>query len=94
MLGLMNRSEDDSLDQAKAGLQSKGSYLFKLNRARVEDGGARAEATTVYAPNDYTFRQLEDLLRFAVETKPAARVRTGRLPPARARGCSSRWPTS
>ena len=65
MLGLMNRSEDDSLDQAKAGLQSKGSYLFKLNRARVEDGGARAEATTVYAPKDYTFRQLEELLRFA-----------------------------
>src|SRR5512143_647613 len=26
MTGLMNRSEDDSLDQAKAGLQSRGSY--------------------------------------------------------------------
>jgi hypothetical protein len=80
MLGLMNRSEDDSLDQAKAGLQSKGSYLFKLNRARVENGTARAEATTLYAPQDYTFRQLEELLRFAEATKPAARVRTGRLP--------------
>jgi hypothetical protein len=81
MTGLMNRSEDDSLDQAKAGLQSKGSYLFKLNRARVEDGTARAEATTVYAPQDYTFRQLDELLHFAEATKPVPRVRAGRLPP-------------
>jgi hypothetical protein len=81
MTGLMNRSEDDSLDQAKAGLQSKGSYLFKLNRARVEDGSARAEATTLYAPQDYTFRQLDELLHFAEATKPAPRVRAGRLPP-------------
>ena len=81
MTGLMNRSEDDSLDQAKAGLQSKGRYLFKLNRARVEDGTARAEAMTVYAPQDYTFRQLGELLRFADEAKPLPRVRTGGLPP-------------
>ena len=81
MTGLMNRSEDDSLDQAKASLQAKGSYLFKLNRARIEDGTARAEATTVYAPQDYTFRQLDDLLRFVDATKPTPRVRTGTLPP-------------
>jgi hypothetical protein len=81
MLGLMNRSEDDSLDQAKAGLQSKGTYLFKLNRASVADGSARAEATTLYAPQDYTFRQLEELLRFAEATKAAPRVRATRLPP-------------
>lgn len=81
MIGLMNRSEDDSLDQAKAALQSKGRYLFKLNRARVEGNSARAEATTVYAPQDYSFRQLDDLLRFTEATKPAARVKTGGLPP-------------
>jgi hypothetical protein len=81
MTGLMNRSEDDSLDQAKAGLQSKGSYLFKLNRARVDDGNARAEAITVYAPQDFTFRQLDELLRFAEATKPVPGVRVSRLPP-------------
>jgi hypothetical protein len=81
IMGLMNRSEDDSLDQAKAGLQSKGSYLFKLNRARVEDGNARAEATTLHASQDYTFRQLDELLRFAEAANPAPRVREGRLPP-------------
>jgi hypothetical protein len=36
MTGLMNRSEDDSLDQAKAGLQVKDGYFLKLNRARIE----------------------------------------------------------
>jgi len=81
MTGLMNRSEDDSLDQAKAGLQSRGSYLFKLNRARVEDSSARAEATTLHAPQDYTFRELDELLRLAEATNPAPRVRAGRLPP-------------
>jgi len=77
----MNRSEDDSLDQAKAGLQNKGSYLFKLNRARVENGRARAEATTLYAPQDFTLRQLDELLRFAETTKPVPRVRSRGLPP-------------
>lgn len=81
MTGLMNRSEDDSLDQAKAGLQARGSYLFKLNRARVDGANARAEAATVYAPQDYTLRQLEDLLRYVEAAKPAARVKTAVLPP-------------
>ena len=81
MTGLMNRSEDDSLDQARVGLQARGRYLFKLNRARVEDGTARAEATTLYAPQDYTFRQLDELLRFADEAKATPGVRSGRLPP-------------
>jgi hypothetical protein len=81
MMGLMNRSEDDTLDQAKAGLQGKGGYFFKLNRAHFEDDSARAEATTVYAPEDYTFRQLDELLRFAEAAKPVPRVRAAQLPP-------------
>ena len=81
MTGLMNRSEDDSLDQAKAGLKSQGRYLFKLNRARVEGNNAHAEATTLYAPEDYSFRQLDELLRFADAAPYARHVRTGGLPP-------------
>jgi hypothetical protein len=82
MAGVMNRSEDDNLDQAKASLgRGKDGYLFKLNRARLEDGVARAEATTVWAPEDFSFRQLDDLLRFVEETKPPSRVRAGALPP-------------
>jgi hypothetical protein len=82
MLGVMNRSEDDSLGQAKSGLgRGKDGYLFKVNRARVEGGVARAEATTLFAPRDFTFRQLGELLRFADEAKPAPRVKTGGLPP-------------
>jgi hypothetical protein len=82
MVGVMNRSEDDSLDQAKAGLKGgSGGYLFKLNRARVEGRSVRAEAMTVYAQQDYTFRQLGELLRFAEEARPTPRVKTGELPP-------------
>jgi hypothetical protein len=82
MAGVMNRSEDDSLDQAKAGLgRGKDGYFFKMNRARVEHGVARAEATSLFAPQDYTFRELADLQRFAESAKPTPRVREGRLPP-------------
>jgi len=81
-LGVMNRSEDDSLDQARARIQSEGKdgYFFKLVRARIEAGEARAESTTVFAPQDYTFRQLEDLQRYVEGAKPTPRVRTGGLP--------------
>jgi hypothetical protein len=82
MFGVMNRSEDGNLNQAKSSLgRGKDGYLFKMNRARVERGVARAEATTVFAPQDYTFRQLADLQRFAEEADPPSRVREGRLPP-------------
>jgi hypothetical protein len=82
MLGVMNRSEDDSLDQAKATLgRGKDGYFFKMNRALVEHGVARAEATSLFAPQDYTFRQLADLQRFAESAKPTPRIREGRLPP-------------
>ena len=64
----------------------KDGYLFKLNRARVEHGVARAEATTVYAPQDYTFRQLDELLRFAESAKPTPRVRRAACPRARTPG--------
>src|SRR5512143_3565292 len=71
MFGVMNRSEDDSLDQAKSSLgKGKDGYFFKLIRARVENGSARAESTTVFAPQDFTFRQLGDLQRFVDEAKP------------------------
>lgn len=82
MLGVMNRSEDDNLDQAKAGLgRGQDGYLFKINRARVENGVARAEATTLWAPEDYTFRELDALLQYAEEARPVPRVREGELPP-------------
>jgi hypothetical protein len=82
MFGVMNRSEDDNLAQAKARLQRDGGggYLFKMIRARIEGNGAQATSTVVYAPTDFTFRQLEDLQRYAEATKPAPRVRTGQLP--------------
>jgi hypothetical protein len=81
MFGVMNRSEDDNLSQAKAHLGKDGKgYLFKMIQARIEGSGAQATSTVVYAPTDFTFRQLEDLQRYAEAEKPPPHVRTGRLP--------------
>lgn len=84
VFGLMNRSEDDSLDQARRRMAREGAdgrFLFKMTRARVEAGQARAESTTVLAPQDFDFRQLEELQRFVEATQPPPRVRVGQLPP-------------
>ena len=86
MFGVMNRSEDDSLDQAASLRASRprprqGRLSLQDDPRPRRRGGARAEATTVYAPQDFTFRQLEDLLRFADEAKPVAARPDGRAAP-------------
>lgn len=83
MLGVMNRSEEDSLGQATSRMAQEakeGRFLFKLIRARVEAGEARAENTIVMAPTDFTFRQLDELQRYVEVSRPLPRVRAGRLP--------------
>jgi hypothetical protein len=83
MLGVMNRSEDDNITtaQAKAAQEAKeGRFLFKMIRASLNGDEARAENRVVYAPTDFTVRQLEDLQRYVESTRPPPRVRTGRLP--------------
>jgi hypothetical protein len=84
MLGVMNRSEERSLKEARDDLEQagKGGYLFKLIRARIENGEARAESTSVRAPVDYTMYQLDELRRFAEAAHLDPRVKTSRLPPA------------
>jgi hypothetical protein len=83
MLGVMNRSEDDNITtaQAKMAQEAKeGRFLFKMIRASLTADEARAENRVVYAPTDFTFRQVEELQRYVESTKPPPRVRTGRLP--------------
>jgi hypothetical protein len=83
MLGVMNRSEEDSIGQATSRMAQEakeGRFLFKLIHARVDGSETRAENTILMAPTDFTFRQLEDLQRYAESANPLPRVRTGRLP--------------
>jgi hypothetical protein len=83
MLGVMNRSEDDNLTtaQAKMAQEAKeGRFLFKMIHASLTANEARAENRVVYAPTDFTFRELEELQRYVESTRPPPRVRTGKLP--------------
>lgn len=84
MLGVMNRSEDDNLTSAQAKMAQEakeGKFLFKMIRASLNGDEARAENLVVYAPTDFTFRELESLQRYVDSTRPPPRIRTGRLPP-------------
>lgn len=83
MFGVMNRSEDASLGEATSRMAREfreGRFLFKLIQARVQGREAEAESTTVLAPQDFNFRQVEDLRQYVESKKPPPRLRTGRLP--------------
>lgn len=83
MLGVMNRSEDDNLTTAQSRMAQEakeGRYLFKMIHASLNGVQAQAENRVVYAPTDFTVRQLEELRRFVEAFGPPPRVRTGRLP--------------
>jgi hypothetical protein len=84
LLGLMRKTDEDSLDQAKNELSREGreGYLYKGIRSHVADGRVHAENTVRRVARDYTYRDLAELQ--AVFSSPqGARpsLREGRVPP-------------
>ena len=84
-MGLMRKTDEESVDEAKARLSVEGrdgGFTFKAIRTRVANGEARAENTVWRVPNDYGYRDLAELVRI-VDGPPQAppNVRTARLPP-------------
>jgi hypothetical protein len=83
LVGLMTESDEDSIEQAEANLkkQAQGTHPFKIIRATVNDGQAQSTVTSIGAPYDYNFRQLQTVLDLALRESPDAKPRTLRLPP-------------
>jgi hypothetical protein len=63
VFGLMRKTDDDSLDEAKAGLHSEGDggFVYKAIRSRIADDRARAENTLWRVPRDFTYHDLAEL---------------------------------
>jgi hypothetical protein len=82
MLGLMKQTTEESVDEARTRLAREGQdgYVFKVIRARIADGEARAESTTALTPRDYTYRDLDELWSLLEASPAAPRVRSARLP--------------
>jgi len=83
LVGLMTESEEDSIEQAEANLktQATGGHPFKIIRATVQGEQAQSVVTSIGAPRDYNYRQLQTVLDLALREAPDGQPRTIRLPP-------------
>jgi hypothetical protein len=83
MVGLMRKTEAESLDEARTTLagEGKGGFVFKAISTRVANGEGRAENMLWRVGSDYTYRDLGELLQMLESAPPGVpRVRTARLP--------------
>jgi hypothetical protein len=84
LLGLMRKTDEDSLDEAKSELSrdGRGGYLYKGIRSRVVDGQVRAENTVLRVAHDYSYRELGELQAlFSSPGEARPSVRQAALPP-------------
>jgi hypothetical protein len=83
LFGLMRKTDENSLDEAKAelGREGRGGYVYKVIRSSVADHRVRAENTLLRVPHDYSYRDLAELQALAASAPAAApRVRQADLP--------------
>ena len=83
LIGLMTQSDEDSLEEAEAGLrkQASGQHPFKVIQATVDAEQASSRVTSIVTPEDYTFRQVRTVLALALRETSDGRSRVIRLPP-------------
>ena len=82
LLGVMRKTDEESLDEAQAelGKEGSGGYLFKAIRAEIAGRETRAENTLWRVPRDYTYHDLDEVLAL-VSSSPgqAPRVRRSQV---------------
>jgi hypothetical protein len=83
LVGLMTESDEESIEAAEANLktQAHGDHPFKIIRATVNGEEAQSVVTSMGAPRDYSYRQLQTVLDLARRESPEGKARTIRLPP-------------
>lgn len=81
-MGLMRRTDEESVEEAHARVGYEGEYVFKVIRTNVAGGSARSENTVWRVESDFTYYDLPELLRL-VEGRPQAapKVNEASLPP-------------
>jgi hypothetical protein len=83
LLGVMKRSDEESIEEAKARLASEGQegeYVFKAITGTATADEARAGVTTIRVPHDLTYRDLDSLLELVATRSENAVMRPIRLP--------------
>jgi hypothetical protein len=81
VVGLMTESNEDSVDQAEANLRKQaGNGTFNVIRASIAGGESRSVVTSVAAPSNYTFRQVDTVLELADRRGVDGEARVVRVP--------------
>lgn len=81
-LGLMRRTDEDTVEKAHAQAGLESEYVFKVIRSRVTRASARSENTVFRVADDLTFYDLAEVLRIVNEPPPAPpKVNEASLPP-------------
>jgi hypothetical protein len=67
LIGLMTKSDEDSIQQAEANIrnQAVGDRTFKIIRGTIDADEAKSIVTSIAAPADYSYRQVDTLLELA-----------------------------
>jgi hypothetical protein len=83
LVGLMTESDEDSIEEAEANLkaQANGDHPFKIIRATVRGERAESVVTSIGAPRDYNYRQLQTVLDLALRERSEGKARSIHLPP-------------
>lgn len=81
-LGVMKQSNEDSIEEAKAKLESAngGTHAFKAIRATSANGQSTSDVLTLQAGSDLTYRDVESLLILVNERSSATTTKTVNLP--------------
>jgi hypothetical protein len=68
-IGLMRKTEEKSVEEARAKVGYEGEYIFKVIQTEIAHGQARAKNTVWRVQDDYTYHDIGELLRL-VGTPP------------------------
>lgn len=78
VVGIIKRSDEETLDEAKARVEAegKGSIVFKMIQATIGPTEAVSRVTSSTVPRDYTFRELDELVGVLVKSTAPPKVQT------------------
>jgi hypothetical protein len=82
VVGLMKRTDEDSLDEAKSNVATEASHGidFKMITAHSDGRESTATVTVTRVPRDFSYRELEPLTDLLSKSAGVTRVRTVALP--------------
>lgn len=81
-IGLMRKTDEDSVEEAQAQVGFEGEYVFKVIQTEINGSSARAENTVWLVQDDYTYYDLGKVLDLVGATPPnPPQVNEATMPP-------------